>query len=235
MNSIRNFLIRIFFAVALIVCTKLVHAQETTNLQAMLQAIEQTPTVSADSVPTFGTFWSAQHAPGTPQPWPPLPSDYWRVPVWNLGDGVYLMDDRQLDYAAIAASGSSMSLQTANLMEEGFFSPTYSTTNGPYLTISPTGTNQYVITVFNNVAPVSYEIWWTPVLANPAYPWTVLAVGATGQTNFTVNASVYPTGFYQAAWDTNGIPIWEEADPNNPSLGILSITIDSPTNGSTLH
>jgi hypothetical protein len=117
----------------------------------------------------------------------------------------------------------------------GGFSPSFSITNGMYLTIAPGGTNQLVVTVINDGDPVNYELWWTPVLANPAYPWKILAVGATGQTNFTVDASVYPTGFYQAIWDTNGIPIWEEADPNNPGAGILTITIDSPTNNAVLN
>jgi hypothetical protein len=35
--------------------------------------------------------------------------------------------------------------------------------------------------------------------------------------------------------DTNSVPLWELADPNNPGLGILSVTIDSPTNGAVLQ
>jgi len=45
----------------------------------------------------------------------------------------------------------------------------------------------------------------------------------------------YPTGFFRAILDTNSIPLWEAADPNNPALGALSISIDTPTNSSTLH
>jgi len=117
----------------------------------------------------------------------------------------------------------------------GGFSPDDFVSGVPYLTIAPTGTNQLMITVINNGTPVNYELWWTPVLANPAYPWTAVAVGATGQTNFVVSTAVYPTGFYRAIWDTNGIPVWQMADPNNPGAGILAVFIDSPTNGAVIQ
>lgn len=140
-----------------------------------------------------------------------------------------------LQVEGAAASPASKTMSGKAKPMDGGFSPAYSTQNGPYLTIAPTGTNQFVVTVFNSGTPVNYELWWTPALANPAALWTVLAVGATGQTNFTVNASVYSTGFYRAVWDTNGIPIWEEADPNNPGAGALAVFIDSPTNGAVVQ
>jgi len=62
-----------------------------------------------------------------------------------------------------------------------------------------------------------------------------VTVGANGQTNFVVSTAVYPTGFYRAIWDTNGIPVWQMADPNNPGAGILAVFIDSPTNGAVIQ
>lgn len=106
----------------------------------------------------------------------------------------------------------------------------------PYLTIGPTGTNGvYLITVFNNQGPANYEIWYTPVLANPDYPWTAVVAGTTGQTNFSINLPVYPTGFYRAIWDTNSVPAWDAADPHNPGAGVLAVFIDSPTNGAVIQ
>jgi len=102
----------------------------------------------------------------------------------------------------------------------------------PVLTITPLGTNQYSISFTNNGS--TYDIQGTPVLANSEYPWTWAAIGTPGQSNFLVT-SVYPNGFYRAILDTNSIPLWEAADPNNPALGALTITIDSPANGSTLN
>jgi hypothetical protein len=104
----------------------------------------------------------------------------------------------------------------------------------PVLSITPSGTNQFSINITNNIGMATFDLQGTPLLANPDYPWTWAAIGTPGQTNFVVTA-VYDSGFYRAILDTNSIPLWEAADPNNPSLGALSITIDTPINGSTLH
>lgn len=105
----------------------------------------------------------------------------------------------------------------------------------PVLTIAPTGTNQLLITITNGVDTGNYELWWTPVLADPAYPWTAAVIGNQGQTNFTVNIGPYSSGFFRVVVDTNTIPLWEAADPNNPSAGILTVFIDSPANGSVVQ
>ena len=105
----------------------------------------------------------------------------------------------------------------------------------PVLTIAPTGTNQLLISVTNGVSTNNYDLYWTPVLGSPNYPWTVAAVGYTGQTNFTVGTSGSQTGFYMVWVDDNAIPLWEAADPNNQSAGILTVFIDSPTNGALLQ
>jgi hypothetical protein len=106
----------------------------------------------------------------------------------------------------------------------------------PVLTVAPSGTNQLNITITNGINLTRYEIWTTPVLGDVAnYPWTVAAVGNTNQTNFTVDIGPYYTGFYRAVIDTNAVPLWKAADPNNPSAGVLSVWIDSPANGTTLN
>jgi len=105
----------------------------------------------------------------------------------------------------------------------------------PVLTIAPLGTNQFSITVTNGVSTVSYDVLWTPVLGNPNYPWTWVAAGSTGQTNFMLNMSISQTGFFEALLDTNSIPLWEAANPNNQSVGILTVFIDSPTNGAVIQ
>ncbi len=102
--------------------------------------------------------------------------------------------------------------------------------SAPPLSITPLGTNVFSIT-FTNSPPNTYDLQWTPVLANSTYPWTWAAVGTNGQSSFQVNVGDYQTGFFRTVLDTNSIPLWEAADPNNPSAGILSVFIDSPANG----
>ena len=105
----------------------------------------------------------------------------------------------------------------------------------PVLTITPLGTNQFAITITNNIGSATYDLLWTPVLANPNYPWTWAAPGTPGQTNYLVNMEDSQTGFFRTLLDTNAIPLWEAADPNNPGAGILNVWIDSPANGATLN
>jgi len=105
----------------------------------------------------------------------------------------------------------------------------------PVLTIAPLGTNEFSITITNNIGSTDFDLQWTPVLANPEFPWTWAVIGTPGQTNFLVNMTVYQTGFFRAISDTNSIPLWEAADPNNPGAGILTIFIDSPANGSLIQ
>ena len=106
----------------------------------------------------------------------------------------------------------------------------------PDLTIAPVGTNEYSITITNDIGMTTYDLQWTPILANPGYPWTWAALGTAGQTNYLVNLDgISDTGFFRTILDTNTPPLWEAADPNNPSLGILQVTIDSPANGAVLQ
>jgi hypothetical protein len=104
----------------------------------------------------------------------------------------------------------------------------------PVLTMATTGTNQLLITITNGVGATTYDIYTAPVLGDTVnYPWTAAVVGTNGQTNFTVTM-LYPNSFYRAVVDTNGVPIWAAADPNNPGAGYLAVFIDTPVNGSNL-
>lgn len=202
-------------------------------LAAQIAAAEQQPTLAATAAPKYATFISAQNPN-----WPPLPGNFYGLPFWDMGGGRYLLDDLTWDYQATATVNSSSLARSAI----GTAAPSGITMNEqtmqdgiPYLTIAATNTGQYLLTVMNSTNTGNYELWWTPVLANPAYPWTTLVVGTNGQTNFIVSAATYPNGFYQAVWEDAGIPLWEAADPNNPGAGILAVFIDSPANGALLQ
>ena len=68
---------------------------------------------------------------------------------------------------------------------------------------------------------------------NPLY-----LIGNQGQTSFVASFGIETRGYFRAAvgsdWDGDGIPNYQDAQPNNPATGILTITIDSPANGSTV-
>jgi len=118
----------------------------------------------------------------------------------------------------------------------GGFTPDGQMQSGiPWLTLVPTNSSSFLLTVWNDQGPANYAIWWTPVLANPAYPWTAITAGTTGQTNFIVPMPQFSTGFFRAEWDTNAVPSWIAADPNNPGAGPLSVFIDSPANGAVIQ
>src|SRR5579863_9613129 len=154
------------------------------ELAAEIAVVEQQPTIELSSLPYNGrglTYFSAQFPY-----WPPMPCDALTVPVWSLGNGEYLMDEISVNYDALTSLvQTNGTADTASFMRPmggaGGFSPDYSTLNGPYITLAPTATNGlYLITVWNNQGPANYEIWYTPVLANPSYPWTAIVAGPTG-------------------------------------------------------
>ncbi len=107
----------------------------------------------------------------------------------------------------------------------------------PGLAINSAGTNQYVVVITNAISTNSYELYWTPSLADPDYPWQLIALGTNGITNFNVNGEGYSAGFFKAQIEQfySGIPDYELADPNNPAAGALTVTIDTPANGSTVQ
>ena|SRR6185312_1167897 len=104
----------------------------------------------------------------------------------------------------------------------------------PGVSIQSLGTNHFFISITNAIPTNGYELHWTVNLNDPTnYPWTLLAQPGS-DTNWIVDGSDYPLGFFRVSVEQfySGVPDYQLADPNNPSLGRLSITIDSPTNGS---
>jgi hypothetical protein len=109
----------------------------------------------------------------------------------------------------------------------------------PGIAITALGTNTYQIMITNGWATTNYELYLTPVVGDTAYPWKLISRGALGQTNWTVDGAQNLTGYY-SVWlgaDADGdlSPNSEDADPFNPFLTQLTITIDSPTDHSTIQ
>ncbi len=109
----------------------------------------------------------------------------------------------------------------------------------PVLTIAPLGSNQFNIVITNGVSGTNYTLFWTPALADENYPWQVLGTNAVGATNFTVNGGEWPNLFFKVlvGSDSDGDGVTEERDANSndPTVGVLSVTINSPTNNAVLQ
>jgi hypothetical protein len=192
-------------------------ASANSELTAELQTIEQQPTISPASLPPHlgATYFFAQH----PE-WPPAPTDGLNLPLWSLGDNVFVLDDLGIDYTNIEAT-TAATAKIATINRSGGAKPQVLGGAMPYLTIAPSGTNQLLITVINtNTA--TYYLQSTPALANTSYPWTTITNGM--QTNFVVNIGPYADSFFRVFIATN-----------SPGQGVIAVFIDSPTNGATIQ
>jgi len=108
----------------------------------------------------------------------------------------------------------------------------------PVLSITRTNTNQFFILITNGVTNASYELYRRPAL-DPFYPWTLHIMGSQGQTSFLANMGLEYSGFFVVTvgndWDGDGIENYRDANPNDTNIGVLTITIDNPTNGSVFN
>jgi hypothetical protein len=73
------------------------------EFNALVQELETTTPQPASSAPLFGNFYTITHG----ESWPPLPADTMGLDFWDLGGGVFLLDDRHFSYNASWAESSS--------------------------------------------------------------------------------------------------------------------------------
>jgi hypothetical protein len=108
----------------------------------------------------------------------------------------------------------------------------------PGLSIKVTAPNQLQLTVTNGVTNGIYSIYWREFLNSPP-DWDWLTVGTTGQTNFLIDISETETGFFEAVAtdDIDGDLVVNEQDarPFDPSIGIVTVTIETPANGANVQ
>jgi hypothetical protein len=191
-----------------------VHAQETatpddslqaiTDLDVMIQALESTTPLPATAAPNAGNFYSAQHAPNTEEPWPPLPADVLGLPVWPLRGDYYLLDDRQVNYVELQAEAIADGRMSP--LDSGF-SPDFSfSTNSLWLQINDVtnglmGWTAYLtINTPWNDTNLTYDLLYTTSL-NPPINWTFLM--RCTSTNVIATGLCEGQGFF-ALTHTNG-------------------------------
>ncbi|HEY1661497.1 MAG TPA: hypothetical protein VGI03_03695 [Verrucomicrobiae bacterium] len=210
------------------------HAQDTnidwnsvSDLQVELQALEQVPPMPADEVTNGIEFWSVQHAPGSAEPWPPLPGNIVNLPVWDLSDGQYLLDDINFNYTAhrrhhVASHSTTNADGTRSLTMTADDSPApldeeddTNLTDDSFSTLSgatPINTNLLWLQITNlidgmadlnlyNATDYVYAVWSTTNLSMPFTNWNVEAEVFPSNTNcmpFTVQAQNRQNLFLQA-------------------------------------
>lgn len=107
----------------------------------------------------------------------------------------------------------------------------------PRLSITITNGTNY-IKVTNAVSFANYELWRRPSFSSDD-PWVLHMMGAQGQSNFAAAMGVFNQGYFFVGvgsdWDNDSVTNAMDADPSNPSIGILSITIDAPVNGTIFN
>jgi hypothetical protein len=173
--------------------------QSMTDLEVMLQALEATPPTSAESLPSAGTFWSAQHATD----WPPLPADVLGLSAWPLGDGVFVLNDTNVNYVELQASAarsvSSSSTMRMSMMASSLAS-SYAYGNPVYLTNTaaiPDGSGNMIasFSIAGGTNFVPYDILMSTNVATPVTNWNWIGIGYTSN-NYTFNSQPADLGFY---------------------------------------
>ena len=194
----------------------------SSTLAAQLAAVEKLPTIDPANLPDGGRsagYFSAQRPLD-----PPAPGNIFSLPVWDLGDQVYLLDDVDFNYPEAAASyqanvATPMSV-TGPPAPGGGGGGTNSGGGTPYLVVFTTnelwlqvtttnsgGTNLTAYIVINspwNVTNGVWDIFATTNLAPSAWQWVDRCT--PGQTNITLIGMAYPNEFFIAAStnDTDG-------------------------------
>ncbi len=180
-----------------------VYWNSVSDLEVMLQAVEQTTPLPANTVPRVGNFYSVQHLPGSRMAWPPLPGNVHQLPAWNLGNGFYLMDDLDVNYdelqAEANAAAAALPMMQMSMMA-GSLASTYAYDNPVYLTnITANFAYDGRITAGFSIAGgtnfVPYDILLTTNLLTPVLQWNWLGIGYTSN-NYTFYEQPTGMAFY---------------------------------------
>ncbi len=164
------------------------------TLQYLLENISSTPPVPFESLPKkqqYIAFWSFQN----PQ-WPPMPGNFYDLPVWNLGDSV-LIDDRKFNYVELSAAVETSSLLAPMAMAANstatyaYANPVFITNLSPMINESSVVTESFDIAGGTNLVP--YDILMTTNV--PATNCNWLGIGYTAK-HYSFSSQPTDQAFY---------------------------------------
>ena len=203
---------------SLFVSLNLLHAQSAVSLSGtaqptteatdatsvMLQALEQVPPLPPQDSPAGGNFYTVQHG----KDWPPLPGNVLNLPFWSLGDGFFVLDDRNVDYAELQAEAEAaaalveaaapmmqMSMMSSLSSSYAYANPVYLTNMAAVIAYDGSTTASFSIAGGTNFVP--YDILMTTNLLSPI-DWTWLGIGYTSN-NYTFYGQASDNAFYRLA------------------------------------
>jgi hypothetical protein len=151
----------------------------STDLAVMAEVVEQATPTPAEEVSPVGTFYSAQN-PGNL----PYPCNVNALPAWNLGNGMWLLDDLDYDYStpflvqrSTMSRATSLGAPTPDGDSGSDASPVSNSsfaidTNQLWLEITNVR-NGTTFANLHNATNQVYAIWGTTDLALPFASWNV--------------------------------------------------------------
>ncbi len=172
-------------------------------------------------MPFSGTFYSWQR-----QWMPPWPYDPWpELPLYDFGGGSYLVDDREVDYDALAQLNRLLTLeggQGGAQMQAAGTAADYGC--ALFMDITPNGSNAVVVGLHNTRAGQEYAIESTENLGNPSTWTTATNVTASGD-SIEVLIGVEPGKhkFFRASDDRDYVVI-----TNFSGLGYSNTLVNPP-------
>ncbi len=178
------------------------------DLEVELKALEMATPLAASNAPSAGNFYSAQHAPGSAEEWPPLPANMFNLPIWPLDTNVFVIDDLNFNYGGDSAKvlkGSSGTVSETMVRADDEGPPTPPGGGGggdtnlpptPHIIPQDYGTNLWIaqwgivsnsLTAIasNSLADVEYEIQTNSDLTTTNWAGTGQFILGSEATNWT--------------------------------------------------
>jgi hypothetical protein len=190
------------------------------DVQTMLETLQGEPATPFDNLPKnprgqvmASAFWSLQNPY-----WPPLPGDVNELDAWPLGNGCFILDDRNFDYAALQAAAEAQAAQTASAtpmmrmsMMMSSLSTIYAYANPVYLTnmaasFAYDGSMTANFSIGGGTNFVPYDILMSTNLTIPVSQWNWLGIGYTSN-NYTFYEQPANLGFYILAKPSKTITV----------------------------
>jgi hypothetical protein len=235
MRSIKSSIVKFIIIggfVALASCTQAqtagksiqsLHSMSTDDLTAMLQAVEETTPLSAETMPNANGYYSSQNPD-----WPPLPGNPNGLSLWPLGDGTCLLDDRQYDYSV----PSGIHAQTMSAMDlpspgDGGYSDNLYTNTPPDISNYSKFISQAFSVIDTNDAAANNPALYNVCLAfgNDTNTNPVLQIKPLGQGTLVMKASHFnysgeSRNFCVVVCDKLNTPLYKAMDLYAPSNNV---------------